>query len=57
MQEMKVRSLDQEDPLEKEMTTHSGILAWEITWRGSFVGVATIGQDKATKQHISHHSM
>ena len=29
-QETQVRSLDQEDPLEKEMTTHSSILAWEI---------------------------
>ena len=27
-----VRSLDQEDPLEKEMATHSRILAWEIPW-------------------------
>ena len=27
MQEMRVRSLDQEDPLEEEMATHSGILA------------------------------
>ena len=25
-------SLDQEDPLEKEMATHSSILAWEIPW-------------------------
>ena len=30
MQEMWVRSLGREDPLEKEMATHSGILAWEI---------------------------
>ena len=30
MQERKVRSLGQEDPLEKEMATHSGILVWEI---------------------------
>ena len=30
MQETQVRSLDQEDPLEKEMTTHSSILVWEI---------------------------
>ena len=30
MQETLVRSLDQEDPLEEEMATHSGILAWEI---------------------------
>ena len=32
MQETQVQSLDQEDPLEKEMTTHSSILAWEILW-------------------------
>jgi len=30
MQEMQVQSLGQEDPLEKEMATHSSILAWEI---------------------------
>ena len=30
MQERWVRSLGQEDPLEKEMATHSSILAWEI---------------------------
>ena len=30
MQEAPVLSLGQEDPLEKEMETHSGILAWEI---------------------------
>ena len=33
-QEMRVRSLGQEDPLEKEMATHSGILAWEVPWAG-----------------------
>ena len=32
MQETWVRSLGQEDPLEKEMATHSNILAWEILW-------------------------
>ena len=32
MQETWVRSLDQEDPLEKEMATHSSILAWRIPW-------------------------
>ena len=31
-QEMWVRSLGWEGPLEKEMTTHSSILAWEIPW-------------------------
>ena len=29
---MRVQSLGQEDPLEEEMTTHSSILAWRITW-------------------------
>ena len=32
MQEMQVQSLGGEDSLEKEMATHSGILAWEIPW-------------------------
>ena len=30
MQETQVQSLGREDPLEKEMATHSSILAWEI---------------------------
>ena len=32
MQETRVLSLGQEDPLEKEMATHSSILAWRILW-------------------------
>ena len=32
MQEMWVQSLGQEDSLEKELTTHSSVLAWEIPW-------------------------
>ena len=32
MQEMQVRSLSQEDPLEEGMATHSSILAWRIPW-------------------------
>ena len=32
VQETQVRSLTWEDPLEKEMTTHSSILAWRIPW-------------------------
>ena len=32
MQETRVQFLGQEDPLEKEMATHSSILAWEIPW-------------------------
>ena len=32
MQDTQVQSLDQEDPLEKGMATHSSILAWRIPW-------------------------
>ena len=32
VQETQVRSLGQEDPLEKDMATHSSILAWRIPW-------------------------
>ena len=32
IQETSVQSLGQEDPLEKEMATHSSILAWRIPW-------------------------
>ena len=34
IQESRVQSLGQEDPLEKEMATHSSILAWKIPWIG-----------------------
>ena len=32
MQETQIQTLGQEDPLEKEMATHSSILAWRIPW-------------------------
>jgi len=34
VQETWIRSLGWEDPLEKEMATHSSILAWRIPWTG-----------------------
>ena len=54
MQEMRVRSLGQEDPLEEEMATHSSILAWKITWteepRGlQSIGLQRTGHELATK--------
>ena len=33
VQETHVQSLGQEDPLEKELATHSSILAWRIPWK------------------------
>jgi len=54
MQEMWVQSLGQEDPLEKEMATHSSILAWEISWTeepgyATVFGVERVGHNLATK--------
>ena len=43
MQETQVGSLDQEDPLEKEMTTHSSILAWRIPWTEDPGGLQSMG--------------
>ena len=39
MQETWIRSLGGEDPLEKEMATHSSILAWEIPWTEELGGL------------------
>ena len=43
MQETRVRSLGQEDPLEKRMATYSGILAWEIPWTEEPGGLQSTG--------------
>ena len=42
-QEMGVRSLDQEDPLEKEMAAHSSVLAWKIPWTREPGGLQSMG--------------
>ena len=54
MQETRVQSLGWEDPLEKEMATHSSILAWRISWTvepGRFPvhGVVRVRHDSMTK--------
>ena len=46
-QETWVRSLSQEDPLEKEMATHSSILAWEIPWTEEPGGLQSIESQKS----------
>ena len=46
MQEMQAQSLGQEDPLEKEMTTRSSILAWEISWTEEPGGLESMGLQK-----------
>ena len=39
MQETKVQTLGQEDSLQKEMATHSSIIAWEIPWTEKLGGL------------------
>ena len=45
-QEMQVRSWGQEDPLEKEMATHSSILAWETPWTEEPGGLQSTGSER-----------
>ena len=42
-----VQSLDQEGPLEKEMATHSSILAWEIPWTEEPGGLQSTGSQNS----------
>ena len=46
MQEMKVQSMDWEDPLEEEMATHSSILAWRIPWTEESSRLQSMGSQK-----------
>ena len=43
VQETQVRSLGQEDTLEKEMATHSSILAWKIPWTEEHGRLLSVG--------------
>ena len=47
MQETWVRFLGQEDPLEKEMVTHSSILGWRIPWREELGGLQSMGSQES----------
>ena len=48
MQETLVQSLDWEDPLEKEMATHSSILAWKTPWTEEPGGLQSIASQRIT---------
>ena len=47
MQETRVQSLVWEDPLEKEVATHSSILAWKIPWTEEPGGLQSMGLQRA----------
>ena len=46
MQETGVQSLGWEDPLKKEMATHSSILAWKIPWMEESGGLQSVGSQR-----------
>ena len=57
MQETQIRSLGQKDPLEKEMATHSIILAWEIPWTEEPEVGATVHGVTKSRTLLKRHSM
>ena len=52
MRETWVRFLGWEDPLEKEMATHSSILAWRIPWTRSLAGYSSWGCKELDTEEI-----
>ena len=54
MQETRIQSLVQEDPLEKGMATHSSILAWRIPWTEELTGYSLQGhKESGTTERLS----
>ena len=60
MRETWVRPLGREDPLEKEMATHSSILAWRIPWTEELGGLQSTGRkesDTTERLHFTSQHM
>ena len=56
MQVVWVRSLGQEDPLEKEIVTNSSILAWEIPWIKKPSGLQSMELQKSQTQQLNNNN-
>ena len=56
VQEMRVRSLNWEDPLEEEMATHSSIIAWKIPWTKNPGGLQSMGSHRVKHDCAHTHS-
>ena len=54
MQEIWVQSLGQEDPLKKEMATHSSVLAWRIPWTEKPGRLQSMGVTRIGHMYIHH---
>ena len=50
---MKVLSLGQKDPMEKQMATHSSILAWSIPWTGEPGGRQSMGSQRVEHNPVT----
>ena len=57
VRETSVQSLGWEDPLEKEMATHSSILAWRIPWMEEPGGLQSTGSQSQTRLSDFTHSL
>ena len=55
MWETQIRSLGREDPLEKEMATHSSTLAWKIPWMEECGGLQSMGSQLDTTERLHFH--
>ena len=55
-QQIQVRSLGPEDPLEKEMAIHSSILAWEIPWTEEPGGLQSVGSQRVRQNRATQHT-
>ena len=53
MWETRVRSLGREDPLEKEMATHSSVLAWKISWMEEPGGLQSVGWQRVRHDQVT----
>ena len=57
MRETWVQSLGREDPLEKEMATHSSILAWRIPWMKELGGLQSMGRKESDMTERLHFTL
>ena len=56
-QETQVQYVGWKDPMEKEMTTHSSLLAWEIPWTEELGGLQSMGsQESDTTEHSNNRN-
>ena len=55
MQETLVQYLSWEDALEKEMATHSSILAWKILWKQDPSGLQFMGSEELNMTYLLNH--